>query len=71
MWGCSRHWFALPKGIRDRIWRAYRPGQEDTKTPSETYVEAARAAQEWIAEHAQNWPAPKAPPPPDPQGSLL
>lgn len=47
-WGCRRHWAALPRGIRAAIWAAYRPGQEISKTPSGSYVDAARAAQEWI-----------------------
>lgn len=47
LWGCRQHWFALPKEIRDRIWRAYRPGQEVTKDPSPAYREAARAAREF------------------------
>jgi hypothetical protein len=51
MWGCRGHWFTLPKPIRDDIWRAYRPGQERDMRPSRTYVEAAQAAQEWIAEY--------------------
>jgi len=49
MWGCRTHWFMLPPDIRNRIWNAYRPGQEITMTPSAEYVAAARAAQEWIA----------------------
>lgn len=48
MWGCAKHWFMLPKHLRDRIWRAYRPGQEISKTPSMEYIEAAEAAQAWI-----------------------
>lgn len=44
LWGCKRHWFALPKEIRDRIWRTYRPGQEIDKAPSDEYVQAAKAA---------------------------
>lgn len=51
-WGCRRHWFKLPKDIRDQIWRAYRPGQEADLKPSESYIEAARAAQKWIAEES-------------------
>lgn len=51
MWGCKAHWFALPPALRSRIWNTYRPGQEDTKTPSREYVEAAKAVQAWIAEH--------------------
>lgn len=50
MWGCTPHWFALPKALRDRIWAAYRRGQEDTKTPSREYVVAAQAVQAWIRE---------------------
>jgi hypothetical protein len=49
MWGCSQHWFKLPKSLRDRIWRSYRPGQENDMRPSESYMEAAQAVQEWIA----------------------
>jgi hypothetical protein len=48
MWGCSLHWYRLPKDLRDRIWRAYRPGQEVTKTPSPAYIKVAREAQDWI-----------------------
>ena len=44
MFMCRSHWFALPKALRDAIWRTYRPGQEITKTPSPEYLEAARAA---------------------------
>lgn len=50
-WGCSTHWFRLPKRLRDLIWREYRVGQERTITPSRAYVEAAREVQKWIAEH--------------------
>ena len=52
MWGCRAHWFRLPKRIRDGIWLAYRPGQENDLNVSESYVEWARAAQEWIAQVA-------------------
>lgn len=50
MWGCKSHWFAIPKHLRDRIWKSYRPGQEEDLRPSEEYLEAARAVQLWIAE---------------------
>ena len=49
MWGCKRHWFALPARHRAEIWRTYRRGQEVTKTPSSEYLVVARAVQEWIA----------------------
>lgn len=48
LWGCRQHWFTLPKVLRDRIWKTYVPGQENTKTPSAAYIEAAKAVQEWI-----------------------
>lgn len=51
MWGCKRHWFKLPKHIRDRIWAAFNPGQEATMTPSDEYIEAAQEAQEWIEDY--------------------
>jgi len=50
MWGCKQHWFALPKRLRDKIWRAYRPGQEIDMRPSEGYLEIANEVQQWIAE---------------------
>lgn len=48
MWGCKVHWFKLPEKIRNKIWGAYRPGQEQTKDPSPQYVAAVREAMEWI-----------------------
>lgn len=48
MWGCREHWYRLPKPLRDRIWRAYRPGQEKDQTPTREYVEVAREVQDWI-----------------------
>jgi hypothetical protein len=48
MWGCKPHWFSLPRGLRDRIWRAYQPGQERTMRPSAEYIAAAKAVQDWI-----------------------
>lgn len=47
-WGCYKCWMKLPKRIRDRIWVAYRIGQERTRLVSREYVEAACASQEWI-----------------------
>jgi hypothetical protein len=44
MWGCKKHWFMVPKSIRDRIWRSYRVGQCDDMNPSKEYCEAARDA---------------------------
>lgn len=53
LWGCRQHWFTLPTYIRDRIWKAYRPGQEIDGAPSQAYVDAARAAEKWIAAEAK------------------
>jgi hypothetical protein len=50
-WGCKKHWYMLPDHLRSKIWRAFRPGQEISKTPSREYVEVAREVQDWIAEH--------------------
>jgi hypothetical protein len=52
LWGCPRHWYSLPKTLRDRIWRTYTPGQESTARPSREYVEVAREVQDWIRENA-------------------
>lgn len=49
MWGCREHWYKLPKELRDKVWRAYQPGQEVAGTPSRGYVEVAREVQAWIA----------------------
>lgn len=53
MWGCRSHWFELPVAIRKRIWSAYEPGQEKTMSPSPEYLDAAQAAQDWIAGQVQ------------------
>lgn len=51
MWGCSRHWFKLPRELQLRIWSSYRPGQEIDGAPSANYIADAKAVQAWIAEH--------------------
>lgn len=56
MWGCQAHWFALPQDIRRAIWRAYVPGQEIAKNPTRAYIDAAKRAQEWIANRERNLP---------------
>ncbi len=53
MWGCKEHWLTLPKRLRDRIWWAYEPGQEDRMDPSEDYMAVAQEIQDWIA---RRWP---------------
>lgn len=51
MWGCKLHWYKLPAALRDRIWRAYDLGQEETGRPSAIYVQVAREVQDWIRAH--------------------
>lgn len=48
VWGCKPHWFALPKDLRDLIWKTYEPGQEVDLSPSAEYLEAAEKVQAWI-----------------------
>jgi hypothetical protein len=38
----------LPRALRNKIWAAYRPGQENDLSPSRRYVEVAREVREWI-----------------------
>lgn len=49
MFMCKRHWFSLPKKLRDNIWRTYRPGQCDDMSPSEEYCLAAKECVEFLA----------------------
>ena len=44
MFACKRHWFRLPKAMRDAIWDVYVPGQEIRKDPTPAYLAAASAA---------------------------
>lgn len=48
MWGCKAHWFKLPRALRNKVWATYRPGQEETLTPSKAYIEVAHEIQRWI-----------------------
>jgi hypothetical protein len=49
MFMCRRHWFMLPKPMRDEIWRTYRQGQCEDWQISSAYADAARAAVRYIA----------------------
>lgn len=53
MWGCSKHWFRLPAGLRAQVWKTYVPGQEITKTPSPEYVAVALKVQDWCRQHPE------------------
>lgn len=41
---CRVHWYALPKKIRDAVWREYRAGQETSKRPTVRYMAVQRLA---------------------------
>lgn len=41
---CARHWHMVPKRIQAAVWKHYRPGQCDDKSPSKEWFEAAGAA---------------------------
>lgn len=56
VWGCRRHWYALPLELRRRIFAAFRPGQEEDGRPSSTYLAVAREAQAWIRAHLAQRP---------------
>jgi len=49
MFMCAAHWYALPWPMRTKIWRTYRPGQEEDKRPSAAYCKAAKQAVCWLA----------------------
>ena len=49
MFMCRRHWFTLPKSMRDAIWREYQPGQEQRKVaPTSTYYDVTDQAIKWL-----------------------
>ena len=41
---CRKHWYMVPRPLRDAIARMYVPGQEITKDPTDEYMVAQRAA---------------------------
>jgi hypothetical protein len=47
-WGCRQHWYKLPKGLRDKVWKTYRPGQENDLRVSDAYIEVSKEIQSWI-----------------------
>lgn len=51
MWGCLPHWKRIPRYLQNKIWQAYRPGQEKDMRPSQSYLDAADEVQRWIKQH--------------------
>lgn len=45
---CAKHWYMVPKAIRDEVWRTYRPGQCDDKQPSKVWFQAATTAIDFV-----------------------
>lgn len=46
---CPRHWSMVPTQLRDAVLDNYRPGQEHSKRPTPSYLEAAEAAVNAVA----------------------
>lgn len=49
MFMCRAHWFALPKNMRNAIWRTYRSGQCDDWSITTAYADVARKAIRFLA----------------------
>ena len=49
MFMCRRHWFMLPKPMRDAVWDSYVPGQEARKDPSLAYLQITRECIDYVA----------------------
>lgn len=48
---CRKHWFMVPRPLRDRVWATYQEGQEaGMATPSAAWHSAANAAINTVAE---------------------
>ena len=49
LWGCRKHWFALPQQFREAIWRTYNKGQENGDVPvTQEYLDVADEIRAWI-----------------------
>lgn len=46
---CQRHWFTVPRPLRQLIWKRYRPGQEIDKRPTREYMKVAQQAIDAVA----------------------
>lgn len=49
LWGCRKHWLAIPARLRADLWLEFRPGQEVDGSVTPGYARAARAIDEWVA----------------------
>lgn len=56
MWGCSKHWFLLPRHLRNKVYATYRPGQEiDNRSPSMQYIRVLEEIRVWVKENEELW----------------
>lgn len=46
---CARHWHMVPHHLQLAVWKAYRRGQCDDKSPSDAWREAAARAIDFVA----------------------
>ena len=46
---CRKHWYMVPKNLRDEVWSRYVPGQEIRKDPSSEYLDVMRRVIEAVA----------------------
>jgi hypothetical protein len=46
---CLRHWRMVPRELQRRVWRAYVPGQEIRKDPTDEYIEVQREVVAYVA----------------------
>lgn len=53
MWGCRANWSRLPRNLRAWIGRAHRYGIDTGTHPTRSYINAHRAALDWVREHAK------------------
>jgi hypothetical protein len=49
MFMCKRHWYMLPKRMRDAVWDAYVPGQEQRMDPTDEYLVVTQRCIEFVA----------------------
>jgi hypothetical protein len=49
MFMCKKHWYMLPKTMRDAVWDEYIPGQEERMDPTGDYLTVATRAVRWLA----------------------
>lgn len=50
MFMCRRHWFMLPKAMRDDVWMEYALGQEnDMSLVTESYLDTTQRCIEYVA----------------------